>query len=273
MINRRHWLQVRKVWPKTQYDDFLRLYMLNNRLVCVRPELSRTFNIGRNGGRVLSGKNGYSSTFYHNYLSRMALNSFNVTLLDSSIDKVIGRSADIKLEKFARSLPVTNVSTLLSQPKPPSAVRLRYASAEEFIGIAERIGAIPEVWFGAPRASILGISVMSLRRTRVYIVPDKRLPITKKILTPEHVQKKQKKDPKKKNDSKKKVVTKKKQDPKQKKDYKKKKNLKKQKDQKKKEDPKQKEDPKKKKNLKKQKDQKKKEDPKQKVDPKKKEDR
>ncbi|PAA77086.1 hypothetical protein BOX15_Mlig021423g3 [Macrostomum lignano] len=58
MINRRHWLQVRKVWPKTQYDDFLRLYMLNNRLVCVRPELSRTFNIGRNGGRVLSGKTG-----------------------------------------------------------------------------------------------------------------------------------------------------------------------------------------------------------------------
>ncbi|PAA73245.1 hypothetical protein BOX15_Mlig027550g1 [Macrostomum lignano] len=186
MINQRHWLRVRKVWPKTQYDDFLRLYMLKNGLVCVRPELSRTFNIGRSGGRncQLSSRYTYSSKFYHNYLSRMALNRFNVTLTKSAVDKVIGRSADQELDKFARSLPAMNVSQLLSSSRLPSAVRLRYATAGEFIALALGIGAIPEVWFGAPRASILGISTVSVRGSRVYIVPDRRLPINKKIFIP-----------------------------------------------------------------------------------------
>ncbi|PAA49065.1 hypothetical protein BOX15_Mlig021685g1 [Macrostomum lignano] len=188
MINRRHWLQIREFWPKTQYDDFLRHYMMNNSLVCVRPELSRTFNIGRNGGRSSEpGKSyAYGDIFYHNYLSRMALNTFNVTLTKSAIDKVIGRSADHDLDKFARSLPAMNVSQLLSMPvqELPPAVRLRYATVNDFIELALSIGAIPEVWFGAPRASILSISMVSVRGSRVFIVPDKRLPVQKKIYIP-----------------------------------------------------------------------------------------
>jgi GNT-I family len=191
MITRRTWMandgHLRRTWPLSFWDDWLRDPPQRRGRMCIRPEISRTFTFGENG--VSKGQ------FFREHLSTIKLNDVPVDWLgDPDARKVI---AGLQRERFdpafaeqvrrAVVLPSWHDVTQFirqhdkraeasAEPQAPLEVALQYATVPEFTRLAATIGIMGDEKAGIPRTAYHGVVTVRQGRHTVFVYNPRGLP-------------------------------------------------------------------------------------------------
>lgn len=164
MLLRELWMEIRSKWPAAFWDEYMRRPEVRRGRACIQPEISRSSTFGRIG--VSNGQ------FFDKHLKFIRLNSRFVPFTRKDMSYLMRTAYDANFEVDVYSSPELRLDQVLNGERPElGAVRLTYASKEEFRAAARRLGLMDDFKAGVPRTAYRGVVSVFFRRRRVYLAP------------------------------------------------------------------------------------------------------
>lgn len=164
MLHRRTWNDIRSQWPSIYWDDWLRHYSIKRGFQSIRPEISRTYHIGIEGGA--SGSSNRKTM-----LTNIKLNDEYVPWSKTDLSYLApSQFFENYMQKVNNAKEETSLVVALQVVKNRNT-RLIYTSADDFANIARKLN----VWQdkrGSYRTAYR--SIIELRpfgKYLLYIVP------------------------------------------------------------------------------------------------------
>lgn len=164
MLHRRTWNDIRSQWPSIYWDDWLRHYSIKRGFQSIRPEISRTYHIGIEGGA--SGSSNRKTM-----LTNIKLNDEYVPWSKTDLSYLApSQFFENYMQKVNNAKEETSLVVALQVVKNRNT-RLIYTSADDFANIARKLN----IWQdkrGSYRTAYR--SIIELRpfgKYLLYIVP------------------------------------------------------------------------------------------------------
>ena len=161
MLTKRVWTELEPKWPKAYWDDWLREPAQRKERQILRPEICRTYHIGRKG--VSKGQ-------FSNFLTQIQLNTAFVPFSSMDLSYLF---LDKYEAMFLTSVRKATLTTMQSfrQLQGVKEVRVVYPDLKSFPRFADWAGVMPDVKAGVPRGAYRGIVTCYLDGVKVYLVP------------------------------------------------------------------------------------------------------
>lgn len=157
-------------WPSIYWDDYIRRSDVRKNRVCIRPELSRTFNFGKDG--VSKGQ------FFSTHLSHISPNKLDIkwTQMDlaskytkENYDKKFIN--DLKKARFVEDyMEIYNADSRGTSGEEEEVV-VPYKTAE-FKKIAMKFGLMEDFKDGVARTAYMGVVTFKWKGHKVNLVPE-----------------------------------------------------------------------------------------------------
>lgn len=177
MMLRELWDQeIRARWPKGYWDEFMRAPDVRKGRVCVRPEVSRSFNYGEDGG-VNKGQ------FFKSHLAHILRNTENVqwTQIDKNVNpfyngSLVKRNFDRFLydviKKDSKAIRVQNPGSLTTMKNEKEGVQVDVVTQytkENYPAVAKMFGLMKDLKEGHPRGSYKNVLIFKWHGFRVFL--------------------------------------------------------------------------------------------------------
>ncbi|KAG1663098.1 Alpha-1,3-mannosyl-glycoprotein 2-beta-N-acetylglucosaminyltransferase [Nymphon striatum] len=169
MITKGLWEELEPKWPKSFWDDWMRIPEQRKDRACIRPEISRTRTFGKVG--VSKG------LFYEKHLKFMKLNEKKVPFENMDLSYLLKVcTLDNYDEKFVKNV-YDSKSVSIQELKNnrlvfDGSVRLTYRTKEQYKKAAKTFGLMDDFKSGVPRAGYRGIVSFMHNDVRVYLAPE-----------------------------------------------------------------------------------------------------
>lgn len=168
MMTRDLWVtELASKWPKSYWDDWMRLPVQRKDRACIRPEIGRTKTFGKIG--VSNG------LFFDKHLKYIQLNEKFVGFKSDHLDLSYLKKEkyDPEMEKLiSQDTPVANLLDVKQgSVSQHSAVRIIYRNKDNFMKIAKVLGIMDDFKAGVPRMAYKGVVSTLFRGQRVYVAP------------------------------------------------------------------------------------------------------
>uniref|UniRef100_A0A914IAX0 Alpha-1,3-mannosyl-glycoprotein 2-beta-N-acetylglucosaminyltransferase n=1 Tax=Globodera rostochiensis TaxID=31243 RepID=A0A914IAX0_GLORO len=169
MITRHFWEELRPKWPRAFWDDFLREPEQRKNRSCIRPEISRTAMT--EFGRIGASK----GLFFNRHLKRIFLNQITVNFTRLDLGSLQQQRYDDKFLGRVYSAPKIGIKNILAWSKSGGGDhRIEYASMDDFVTVALKVGIMADSKAGVPRTAYRGIVTCFLNGTRLFIAPPQK---------------------------------------------------------------------------------------------------
>ncbi len=162
LMTRTLWDELRDGWPLTHWDHWLRSSDQHKGRSVICPEISRTYNFGRDG---ISG-----SEFYDAHLKSIMSNDIRIDFSRLDLDYLIKDCYDTALRAAVNQARTVEPGQLVEGSADDA--KIPYHGESSFNRIAEHFGLWPD--FGdadMPRCSYQGVVSFRDRGRTVYLVP------------------------------------------------------------------------------------------------------
>ncbi|PKA60812.1 Alpha-1,3-mannosyl-glycoprotein 2-beta-N-acetylglucosaminyltransferase [Apostasia shenzhenica] len=155
MLSKFIWEELSPKWPKTYWDDWVRLKDVHKDRQFIRPEVCRTYNFGEHGSSM--------GQFFKQYLEPIKLNDVNVREKGEFLRHFV------KLLMDAKEVHGSNVVS--NAKNAEYDVKILYRDQTDFERIAGRFGIFEEWKDGIPRTAYKGVVVIRLQSSkRIFLV-------------------------------------------------------------------------------------------------------
>ena len=168
MLTASTWASLTAAWPVAFWDDWMRMNTTRRGRQCLRPEVCRTYNIGRLGAS--------KGQFYNQFLAPVALNTEFVHWTAQNLSFLAhgGRYSELLAALVAAATPVESAPAALSAAASESARDLvfAYGTPGQYTAFATGLGLMKDLKDGQPRGSYQGVVTIRLHgSTRLFIAP------------------------------------------------------------------------------------------------------
>jgi alpha-1,3-mannosyl-glycoprotein beta-1,2-N-acetylglucosaminyltransferase len=157
MMTRKLWIEeLKEKWPGGYWDDWLREPQQRKGRHILRPEISRTFHFGTQGG---ASGNQFGSHLSSVWLNPTPVNWTNVDLSYLRMDRYDRQYWNrIRASHHANTLKeALQHSIVVHQQSSGGDVRVEYNSLQEFMRMANELGIMSDEKAGVPRTSYKGV--------------------------------------------------------------------------------------------------------------------
>lgn len=169
MLTAATWATLTDAWPVAFWDDWMRMNTTRKGRQCLRPEVCRTYNIGRLGAS--------KGQFYSQFLAPVALNTQFVHWTAHNLSFLAhgGQYGELLAALVGAATPVDSAPAALSAAASGSAQRdlvFAYETPGQYTGFATGLGLMKDLKDGQPRGSYQGVVTVRLHGTaRLFIAP------------------------------------------------------------------------------------------------------
>ena len=164
MLTRRLWQELSPKWPKSYWDDWVRLPEQRKNRACIRPEISRTRTFGKIG--VSNGM------FYEKHLKFIKLNEQSVPFTKRNLTYLRKENYDLAfVNTVYKSEIVTHTDLKNGKVAPAKSVRISYNDRQSYKSAAKMLGLMDDFKSGVPRTAYRGVVSFFYNGQRVYLAP------------------------------------------------------------------------------------------------------
>ncbi|KAK8945942.1 Alpha-1,3-mannosyl-glycoprotein 2-beta-N-acetylglucosaminyltransferase [Platanthera guangdongensis] len=137
MLTKSTWLELSPKWPKTYWDDWVRLKDVHKNRQFIRPEICRTYNFGEHGSSM--------GQFFKQYLEPIKLNDVHVDWKEMDLGYLMEGNF---LKRFAKMVadakPLYGVDVARQAYGIDGDVKIKYNDQMDFERIARQFGIFQE---------------------------------------------------------------------------------------------------------------------------------
>lgn len=163
MLTKDVWEGLRDRWPSEYWDEFMRLPSVRNDRACIRPEISRNKNIG---------KDGTSQGQFFDYIARIKQNTEFAPFTKMDLSYLHKDNYDKLLKEAIESATVITVEDLLECKHQNQNLRIIYNDIEDYKRIAKILGIMSDEKEGRPRTSYrMVVPLAYVGGNTLYITP------------------------------------------------------------------------------------------------------
>jgi alpha-1,3-mannosyl-glycoprotein beta-1,2-N-acetylglucosaminyltransferase len=168
MMSRKLWSELRPVWPKGFWDDWMRQPIQRKGRSCIRPEVSRTF--------TWCSEEGVSGGQFCDHMAEMQLakgvdwSQYNVSKLakvqyDDWFDRLIAKAQEVERPELVATVADRGTEDL----------KVYYESNEQFQAMAQTFQLMDDFKDNVPRTAYKGVVTFRYRSRRVHLVARREL--------------------------------------------------------------------------------------------------
>jgi alpha-1,3-mannosyl-glycoprotein beta-1,2-N-acetylglucosaminyltransferase len=161
LMTRRLWQEVQDEWPATYWDDWLRWFLQRRRGAVICPEVSRTYNFGRDGTA--------GPEHFDIHLETITLNEAPTDFEGMDLQHLVKAAYDAAFHDAVGRAKTVDVETALAASGGVDQ-RIVYLDEESYAEIARRFGLWPTFTAGIPRGSYQGVVSFPFKGRRIFLV-------------------------------------------------------------------------------------------------------
>ena len=155
MMHRRFWDEKGEKWPVRFWDEWLRRPDQRQGRQFIRPEVSRTYHFGHEGGASENALSQHIQTVYLNTVDGDWSKEDFTHLYDLPFhDLYFSAISDARIVKMD---PNGRDITVALAELEKGSVRLEYSDLNHFAELAKKLNLMDDAWFGVPRTAYGGI--------------------------------------------------------------------------------------------------------------------
>ncbi|XP_063624038.1 alpha-1,3-mannosyl-glycoprotein 2-beta-N-acetylglucosaminyltransferase-like [Cydia splendana] len=168
MVLSKTWEELEPNWPETYFDDWLRDPAISRGRVCIRPEISRTFNFGRVGV-----SNPY---LFDRHLRHMIVNKYFIPFTKYNLSYLLKKNEHMFFS-FVYSLPEATDEEVMAGTLNSSLkfFQVPYTNVYDFRKSAAMFGLMKDLRHGVPRTGLRGVVQCFIKGRRVFLVPKRKI--------------------------------------------------------------------------------------------------
>ncbi|KAH9364586.1 hypothetical protein HPB48_016138 [Haemaphysalis longicornis] len=164
LLTRELWHEIGHRWPKSFWDDWMRMAEQRRGRACIRPEVSRTRTFGKSG--VSWGQ------FFDAYLKDVHLNDVFVRFSSMDLSYLHQRPYDRAFLATVRESRLYSLDDLKGGRLTQSPARISYSNETVFENIADFLGIMRDFKEGVPRTAYKGVVSTYYKGIRLFLVPE-----------------------------------------------------------------------------------------------------
>ncbi|XP_077547591.1 alpha-1,3-mannosyl-glycoprotein 2-beta-N-acetylglucosaminyltransferase-like [Haemaphysalis longicornis] len=164
LLTRELWHEIGHRWPKSFWDDWMRMAEQRRGRACIRPEVSRTRTFGKSG--VSWGQ------FFDAYLKDVHLNDVFVRFSSKDLSYLHQRPYDRAFLATVRESRLYSLDDLKGGRLTQSPARISYSNETVFENIADFLGIMRDFKEGVPRTAYKGVVSTYYKGIRLFLVPE-----------------------------------------------------------------------------------------------------
>lgn len=164
LLTRELWREIGHRWPKSFWDDWMRLAEQRRGRACIRPEVSRTRTFGESG--VSWGQ------FFEKYLKDVHLNDVAVQFGSMDLSYLRQRRYDRAFLATVLESRLYSLDDLKGGRLTQSPARIPYTNETVFENIADFLGIMKDFKEGVPRTAYKGVVSTYYKGIRLFLVPE-----------------------------------------------------------------------------------------------------
>lgn len=161
MLRNELWQELKEGWPGSYWDDWLRQNRTRKGRQCIRPEVCRTYNFGRDGSS--------KGMFFSQFLEPIRLNREPVDWMSMDISYLELPRYDEDMEATLAAAKV--VGSAEDVAGGLGGVKLQYDSQPHYEKLAAGFGMLLEWRNGVPRGAYKGVVSIRWGEARVFFEP------------------------------------------------------------------------------------------------------
>eukprot|EP01112_Ceratiomyxa_fruticulosa_P010598 TRINITY_DN2812_c0_g2_i1.p1 TRINITY_DN2812_c0_g2~~TRINITY_DN2812_c0_g2_i1.p1 ORF type:complete len:435 (+),score=45.79 TRINITY_DN2812_c0_g2_i1:177-1481(+) len=159
MMKKDLWDQMKGNWPISYWDEYLREPAVRKGRSCIRPEISRNYNLGEQG--VSSGQ------FYKTHIKNIPKNTEFVRFSEIDMTYMIKEYYDKWFGDEVLSAEVVTFEE--AARRSDKNLRIIYRSLEEFQNLAKRFGIMSDEKLGIPRTAYKGVVTFRYESNTIFL--------------------------------------------------------------------------------------------------------
>uniref|UniRef100_A0A7S4EHE9 alpha-1,3-mannosyl-glycoprotein 2-beta-N-acetylglucosaminyltransferase n=1 Tax=Pseudo-nitzschia australis TaxID=44445 RepID=A0A7S4EHE9_9STRA len=164
MMTRNLWKnELQSKWPNGYWDDWLRDPKQRKNRQVIRPEVSRTYHFGTNGG---ASKNQFGSI-----LERVRLNEQAIRWDLEDLSYLENSKYENQYTKLVTSSKLVNTIAEANRELAEYNVRIEYDNLSDFTRLADSLGIMNDEKASVPRTAYRGVVEARLGSTRLFLTP------------------------------------------------------------------------------------------------------
>ncbi|XP_076033923.1 alpha-1,3-mannosyl-glycoprotein 2-beta-N-acetylglucosaminyltransferase [Oratosquilla oratoria] len=165
MMTKDLWEELGPKWPRSYWDDWMRMEEQRKGRACIRPELSRTRTFGKKG--VSNG------LFYEKYLKYIHLNTVYVPFTEKDLTYLIKDKYDPEFERMVQESQMVTINEVKSGRLPEgSNYRLVYHTKDIYKRLTKSLSLMDDLKAGVPRTGYKGVVSFFFNKRRVFLAPN-----------------------------------------------------------------------------------------------------
>lgn len=163
MMDKDLWDELRNHWAVAYWDEYMRRPDIRKHRHCIRPEISRSFTFGEEGG-VSGGQ------FFKGHLGKIKLNDVMVDWSKQDLSHLVSAKAfdDYLTAQISAAVQATT-ETVDSFSTQSKVLRIEYEDPKYKATVAKKFGLMPDEKEGIRRMSYRGVIPMAWLTNRIYL--------------------------------------------------------------------------------------------------------
>jgi len=147
------------------WDDWIREPKHRQGRACLRPEISRTYTFGSEGGA--------SSGQFNQYLSNIELITTPVAWNQMNVNDLAKQQYDPKFEAEVKAAELIHINDIDKYNNQHKDLKITYANAQHYIELANRLGIMTDFKSGVPRTAYKGVVTIRYNQNRLFLVEER----------------------------------------------------------------------------------------------------
>nr|CAG4638463.1 EOG090X06K9 [Cyclestheria hislopi] len=165
MMTKDVWDELEPKWPKSYWDDWMRLPEQRKDRACIRPEVSRTRTFGKIG--VSNGM------FFDKHLKFIKLNEVFIDFSHRNLSYLLQSNYDKEFLQKVYSVPIASAMDVKANNLNfDGPARIPYHTKDAFKNSAKLLGLMDDFKSGVPRTGYRGIVTFFYNGRRIYLAPN-----------------------------------------------------------------------------------------------------
>lgn len=163
MMDKDLWDELRNHWAVAYWDEYMRRPDIRKHRHCIRPEISRSFTFGEEGG-VSGGQ------FFKGHLGKIKLNDVMVDWSKQDLSHLVSAKAfdDYLTAQISAAVQATT-ETVDSFSTQSKVLRIEYEDPKYKATVAKKFGLMPDEKEGIRRMSYRGVIPVAWLTNRIYL--------------------------------------------------------------------------------------------------------
>jgi len=162
MLTKEIWNDIRENWPINYWDEYMRMPGTRKGRVCIRPEISRNRNFGKDGTS--------QGQFWFSHIQHIKFNEEFVSFTQLDLSYLLKKNYDPWIFGLIKNATIVSASEAFSKSSAGD-YRVTYNNIEEYKVLAKQFGLMPDEKEGMPRTSYNMVVPFWYRESRVFLTP------------------------------------------------------------------------------------------------------